>query len=395
MVFVRKWLKNIKAIRFFDNNSIAVLLISTLLLSTALPNILLIPFILSIVFHKKDISFIKSPFFIFFAAAVTVIILSAISQGTIISDFNKLSKHFLVLVLFILFYQVSKIKQAENAFLLGSSITLLITCLIILFEYFDNPDFSLANGELVNELLILERPYLGFAFALATFIALKKAAIKPKYYVLAICFTAFNIYVSARLAIILCIFLFFIFAIKNSPFSSKKSLGIGAILVIILGFSLSLSDNFMKRIHLDKDYDKLMIRVKAYEPRFIIWPCTYNIIEENILWGTPSFDITENKLKNCYANEIEQDDKRNYYINEGFNTHNQFLDYLMLGGIFSVIFLILSFLIPLLLKNISFEMKIILIMFLAFFIVENVIHRQLGRYFFAIFAALYSKPRNE
>jgi hypothetical protein len=67
----------------------------------------------------------------------------------------------------------------------------------------------------------------------------------------------------------------------------------------------------------------------------------------------------------------------------------------MLGGIFSATFLILSFLIPLFLKNISFEMKIILIMFFAFFLVENVIHRQLGRYLFAIFAALYSKPRNE
>lgn len=392
---MRKWFKNIKAIRFFDNNSIAVLLISTLLLSTALPNILLIPFILSIFFHQKDVSFIKSPFFILFAASVFVIILSAIFQGTFIDDFSKLSKLLLVLVLFILFYQTNKKKQVENAYLLGSVIALLITCLLILFEYFSNSNFSLANGELVNELLLLERPYLGFAFALATFITLKKAAYKPQYYLLAICFTAFNIYVSARLAIILCILLLFIYAIKNSPFSFKKSLGIGFILVLILSFSLRLSDNFMKRMHLDKDYDKLMIRVKAYEPRFIIWPCTYNIIKENVFWGTPSFKTTENKLKKCYANEIEQDDKRNYYIDEGFNTHNQFLDYLMLGGIFSATFLILSFLIPLFLKNISFEMKIILIMFFAFFLVENVIHRQLGRYLFAIFAALYSKPRNE
>ncbi|MDN6280112.1 MAG: O-antigen ligase family protein [Psychroflexus sp.] len=392
---MKKWIKNINEKNFLNKNVTAAILAFTLLFSPALPNILLIPLVLLILFGEKDKRFIQSPFFVLFAGAVLVLILTAVVQGTFINQISKFTRHILFLILFIVFYQVTKKRQVENAYLIGAITVLVISSILISIEKINNSEFMLSGGEIVNDILLLERPYFGIALVIATFITLKRAAKNPKYYLLALLFTAFNIYISARLAIVLCIFLFFIYAIKNSPFNFYKSLGIGLGLVFILGFSLSLSDNFMKRMHLDKDYEKLVIRVKAYEPRFIIWPCAHEIIKKNNYWGIASFKESEAQLVNCYASKISKEDKRNYYTSQKFNTHNQFLDYFLMGGWPTATLLLLSFFIPLFMRKTSFELKMILLIFLGFFLVENVIHRQLGRYLFAIFAALYSKPKNE
>lgn len=392
---MKKWIENINKNNFLDKNVTAAILAFTLLLSPALPNILLIPLVFLILFGKKDGRFIQSPFFTLFAGAVLVLILTAVGQGTFMNEISKFTRHILFLILFIIFYQVTKKRQVENAYLIGAITVLIISSILILIETMNNSEFMLSDGEIVNETLLLERPYFGIALVIATFITLKRAAKDPKYYLLTLLFTGFCIYISARLAMILCIFLIFIYAIKNSPLDFKKSLGISIGLVFILSFSLSLSQNFMSRMHLDKDYENTINRIKDFEPRFIIWPCAHEIIKKNNYWGIASFKESEAQLVDCYASKINKEDKRNYYTNQKFNTHNQFLDYFLMGGWPAATLLLLCFLIPLFMRNTSFELKVILLIFLGFFLVENVIHRQLGRYLFAIFAALYSKPKNE
>ncbi|PZD79108.1 O-antigen ligase [Mesonia sp. K7] len=376
---------------------IASVLVLMLPLSKALPNLLLIPLGVVFLFRLKrnDYSYIKSKTILLYFASIAVLTLFSFLKGTFIDDIAYFGRMYIVLLFFLFFTQVKKVKYIELAFLLGVIIAVGISIINIFVEYQSNPEFVLANNATVNEVLLLERPYFGIVLALGTFIALKYTETRKSNlegYILAVVFTAFAVYISARLGILMCLLLIVIYTIRLSKRNKNTTLGIGIGLTLLIALAFGLSNNLQKRMFIDNDFERTKKMVVDTEPRFVIWPCIFEKMAHPtiIAFGHKNKQEIEDELVKCYDKTIDYNEsKRVYYLKAKFNTHNQFLDFAMLGGYLPAILLLLAFLVSFFSRKISFELKVILTLFFMFFIVENVLQRQLGAFLFGIFVALY------
>ena len=127
---------------------------------------------------------------------------------------------------------------------------------------------------------------------------------------------------------------------------------------------------------------------KQWEPRYVIWQCNYELIFEStskFLVGYKTKMEIEDNLVACYPSKIfKNDDKIVYFERERFNSHNQYFDFILYGGVALLvlyfIFLgILSFTLPL--NQFGYY---ILIALLCMFLVENLMQRQSGVYLMGI-----------
>lgn len=378
---------------------LAALLVFLLPLSTALPNIFLIPLVLIIGINYKKIKWTKSYPFLFLAGSILVIAILGVYNKSFLDEIDLFSKYFLILFLFFFYTQVKNKKYCEYAFLISVFIAFLLSSFAIGKQLMENPNFLLDSGDIVNKLLLLERPYFGFMLVLSIFICLKnaeKSTRKYTYYLLATLFAAFTIYISARLAMGLIGLLFFIYLFKSTKIHRKTKIWSGILLTLLFLISMGLSNNLVSRMHIKEDLDKTIHLIKVYEPRFEIWPCAIDIVQNgtNLITGLKSYQEVEKQLTQCY-HQIERKGKRQYYLKARFNSHNQFLSFLLLGGVIPFLLLIAMFVQAFHSKKNSFELKLLFFLFLAFFLVENVLYRQLGCYLFGIFVALYSTKINE
>lgn len=336
-----------------------------------------------------------------YAGTILVLTFLAFFQGSFLDDLNRYSKYFLVLLLFVLYAQVSNKKYSEYALLLGTFIVMLISSVQTGMYMWENPGYLLDVGKKVNELLLLERPYFGVLLFLSVFVCLKnaeKSSRKYDYYILGLIFTAFSIFISARLAIGLCCLLFFIYLFRSRDIRRRGKIGVTLLLAFLFALAMGLSDNLMSRMQMDKEFSESLRQIKLGEPRFIIWPCAADIVENdlNLLSGLESYGEMEDKLVQCYTEATKRDKVwQAYYIDKKFNTHNQFIDFLLIGGFIPCLLLILMFVKGWFSKKNSFDFKLLLFLFFAFFVVENVLHRQMGCYLFGIFVALYASQRNK
>ncbi|MDC0539166.1 hypothetical protein OAN97_01580, partial [Flavobacteriaceae bacterium] len=132
----------------------------------------------------------------------------------------------------------------------------------------------------------------------------------------------------------------------------------------------------------NKSYIELF---KAWEPRVVIWECNYNIFhnENSIITGL-GFYNTKDLLLECYDKQIEDPEKRNYFINSNFNPHNQFFDFFLSSGLIPG-FLFVSLLFYLLsnYRHSFFKLSLGVSIFIFAFI-ECFFQRQLGASIFAL-----------
>jgi len=104
------------------------------------------------------------------------------------------------------------------------------------------------------------------------------------------------------------------------------------------------------------------------------------------------FYETKDKLVSCYNVLISKEDKREYFVEEKFNPHNQYFDFLLSYGIIALL-LFLGFLITLSLKNSNSYYKMSLILTIVVFaFIESFFQRQIGGYLFAIIFILILYP---
>lgn len=374
----------------------AALIALFLPISTAIPNLLLIPLAVIVAFTFRSYVVVYSKYILAFLASILFILIVGVLNSSFINDLAIYSRYILIVLVILLFSQVKNKRVLEHFFIVGVLIAVIGSTYAIVNRIIHNPSFLLDTGREVNMLLWVDRPYLGFMLSISVFCCLKIAENNHKriwYYMLVLLFVGFNIYISARLSIILNIILILIFLYKSTLFSVKVKRVTTFVFFGVFVLAISLSENISSRMHRTDDLKLSWHLIKDYEPRFVIWPCaTYIIDNENImLKGIGSYKTLENKLVNCYGATItNNDDKKKYYLNAKFNAHNQFLDFLLVGGIVPFILLVYTFVSICFSKNSAFELKFILALFLAFFFVENVLHRQLGVYLFSIFFAIYS-----
>ncbi len=372
---------------------LAALLLLSLPLSKALPNILLIALSLAVFFNRRKFKISFPAPLLLFVGAILYLFLLFIFQYTG-NELDIYLRYFTSVLLLVLYSQTKNRKLIEYFFLVGLTVAVIGSYFAIFIYKVNHPTFILDIGDEINQLLWVERPYFGFMLALGIFISLNNVSNSKKgifFLVPAVLFLSFSIYISARLGILLSIFVILLFFLRSKQIKTWAKLSLGGLFLISIILSLTLSKGLMSRMHLSADVNNKLASIKDYEPRFVIWPCSVKLITEEIsfLTGAQNYEETRVKLSECYNNSIEKLDKREYFLKKRFNTHNQFFDFFLIGGILPFLLLLSVFVYVWFSVKYSFETKLLFILCFSFFFVENVLYRQLGCYLFGTFAALY------
>lgn len=386
---IHKWL-NLNA--QFALDICVALLVFFVPLSPAFPNILIAPAGLLTLLVLSNKRTIKQPIFWYLLILFVLILLfQAYLVNDFLSELDSQRRLIAGLFIFILVSHVKRVRLLEKAFWLGLTIATFYSLILIVHSSIHTPDFSLGVGENVHNALIMERPYFAFTTVLANYLIFKnirKHYDSKYYYVLAFLFGSFCFFISAKLGIALHIILLFHHVYRSIDSFKIKHILLGFISVTIIGFALVKNPYLKERLRISKNWETTFKKIKAYEPRFIIWDCSEDLLSNSILLGHRSHDNLNNALKDCYADKIDKEKKKNFYINSQFNTHNQFFDVLLTGGILTLIVFITAFLWPFVFHKNHDQLIIIFSLFIAFFLVENVLLRQTGCFLFGIFAAL-------
>ncbi len=374
---------------------IFTVLLFMLPLSMAIPNLLLI--ILVILFLIKENKtrlniYVKLVFIL-----VLYLVLKALLNQTFIESFN-LHKHLLTfLILSILAINIKNTNLVKNGFVFGVLSAVLISFIKISIYYFQHKTIPFGNSQEASNLLIIDRPYFGFICFLAIIITYqlirttKKKRIIPFYNSTIIFLIIFTYLIAARLSLGLIVLFVFVKIIEKLNLSKTKLILIMSVFACSIFILFLTNKNLKNRFHIKNSFHETVEAMENQEPRVVIWKCIFNHISKsgfNVFLGYKAPNKIQIDLNECYKNTIENKSKKAYYLRTKFNTHNQFFDFLLQGGIIGLLLFISLFCYSLYVFKSNTTALFILVGFIFFSFLENILHRQLGAYLLGIFIPL-------
>ena len=369
----------------------------------AIPNILLGVLFLIFLF-KKDKVILSNTYSKLVVIYVLYIIFKATFFNTFLENFNIYKQLLVILALSFLFFNVKNVTLVIKGYILGVSFAIILSFFKILKFYLSFKTLPFGNTAEVQDLILIHRPYFGFMCLIAIvlidilFLKLKLKAEKITYLVLAFLIAVFLYVIVARLALFLLVIYLVIRSITYLKFSRTKSvLGFITIVVLITIF-FSKNKNLKDRLHIENSYSQTIKVLKNQEPRFVIWDCVFNQINDskfNFYFGHNNRNTIQDNLNKCYKDNIDNISKRDYYLKTAFNTHNQFLDIFLEGGIVGLTLMLSILFFSLYTFKDSFNSIFVICSFVLFLMVENLFHRQLGVYLFGVFIPLFHKITKE
>jgi hypothetical protein len=374
------------------------LTIFSLPFSMGLPNILLGLSVLIFIIKalkKQEFEFNKSLKIIVFL--IVYLTLNFTLKGQLSSNISMLAR-LLIIPSFLVLLLQGNIENILKAFKLSYvALTFLVMTKIIIY-YVNYGDLNFSTVKEFHTLLFIDRPYFGFVSLIGIILNLKDLIQHKKHKYLIYALTIISIIliyiIAARLTIITTFILLFIFVFKKIQISIFKKMIVLVTLSIVFFTSLILNKNFINRLVINQGVTSFI----DYEPRFVIWPCATNLLAENatnFIVGSGGFTETQQELCNCYEKSIDKEDKRDWYLERKFNTHNQFLGFLLVGGVIGLLifFYLLYQLFQTSYKNIY--LFSIWLSFVLFLILENIFYRQFGCYLIAIIILFLTQKNNE
>ena len=93
------------------------------------------------------------------------------------------------------------------------------------------------------------------------------------------------------------------------------------------------------------------------------------------------FSQANSDLAVCYDNTIKDEKKKQWFIKQEYNVHNQFFDIYLAAGVGALVLFSLAILILFIRNRKSFYPSALLVTLVCFAMVENVFHRQIGAYY--------------
>ena len=328
----------------------------------------------------------------FFVFLIFVILFSLFNQS-FFNDLSETRKIAQTLLLLILFSQVKNKEVLIYSFIAGTFISTFITDINIINYYLNSFEFLISGGA-VKDLFITQRLYLGFFIVISIILLLerygKTSNRKVKYiYLLLFVFFLISLFLIASRSAIAIAFLTLttsiIYNIKNK-YRIGFLLTMSIVFLAIIFNSKTLSKRFLYSD--DSIRPSFIEKIKTHEPRYDIWKFSTQIFKEEkpYVFGIGTFRTQELLVSKYQLMPIEK--RKNWFMERNFNTHNQYLDILIsfgLTGLFVFLFL-LKEIIVLCYKNIySANLILSLVLFL---LIENVFHRQLGSFIFALTLAI-------
>ncbi len=346
--------------------------------------------ILVVLFNKqKFLEIIKNRFFKIFLVFLLFATLFTFFNSSFFLDFSETRKIAQIALLFILFSFINDKRLLIYGFILGVFISSLITGINIINYYLNSFELLISKSS-VEDLFITQRLYLGFFTVISTILLLniyQTSINKIKKYsslLLIIYFLFILFLISSRSALLIALVVFLTTIIYQlKPLHSFLLVaGVGLIFSSIIFTNKNLSSRFLYSE--DSVRSSFIDKIKTHEPRFDIWKFSGQIFKEEkpFFFGIGTFKTQELLLSKYQLMPIQK--RKNWFIERNFNTHNQYIDIILSYGIIGLlIFLVfVKEIIKFSFKNIySFNLVISLFLFL---IVENIFHRQLGSFIFAL-----------
>ncbi|MFL2643487.1 MAG: hypothetical protein EVA44_04740 [Flavobacteriales bacterium] len=335
--------------------------------------------------------------YIIYVVFFLVIGFASVYEGTFIADFSELRKIGQIGLLVILFSFIKSQASLKNAFIAGTILSSGITLIRILLYILETGSLVFYKGEIVAELMMTPRLYLG-VFSVISFIfcaELYFLITNKKYktiYLSAAGFLLLSIFlIASRSAIILVLIALTSILWKTLESKKRNRALLTVMAVALLAFlgSYNLSQRFL---YIEDDFRESYIeKVKTHEPRYLIWKSALTIFNEseNKISGL-GFGKTQELLRKEYK-QINPERKRNWFLDRDFNTHNQYLDLLISTGILGlVLFLVFLGILVIKAKDSIYNLNLLIVLIL-FMCIENSFHRTFGVFVFALILAIILK----
>lgn len=367
----------------------------------AIPNIVMIallvlfPFIVT----KKDFKKLLKREIILFSCLIFYVAINSFLFQDFSNDIAIISKIGSTLLLVILFIPIEKTENLIKTLVALVALAMIISLYHLYFFYMKEGVFNFSFGSAINDVLIIDRLYLGFLCVLSiissfALIGNKYNEYNRWYFANIVLCVVFVLLISSRIAIIL---LLLLFLLKIFYSKSKKEYGLfflGVIALVIFAFmaNKNLNERFFytHSTQKQKSYIDLVIQ---WEPRVVIWECNYAIAtnEKPGLKGL-GFYKTRDFLEACYSEVINVEKRKNYFIQSRFNPHNQYIDFYLSTGVIGLLLFIA--LLGTLLRHRKSYYKVSLLLTIAVFaFIESLFQRQLGAYLFAVVLILILFPK--
>ncbi|CAM4123230.1 O-antigen ligase family protein [Flavobacterium antarcticum] len=378
------------------------ILILAIPFSLKLPNVLLIALTLFFIIdykriQKLDFSRLLQPQFVFLGILLLYWLIKGLFTGTI--GENKYSLLLPIILIPLLILKVQDFYKILIAIVICGFIISTRALYGVFSNYLKFNEFLPFEGTSVNEILYMERPYLGFFLIISALIAVFMATKIPKIkfivtlYCLYIIVTIFLI--SARMSILTLGTVLFLYVLFYLKIATKKLLIYLSIFLLVIIVLIGLNKNLQERLFITSDYGESIEKFKRHEPRFIIWPCSYSIVKSptfDKFFGLESERKSDELLADCYVTTIDNKHRANFFIETDLNTHNQFIGTFLTSGFLGFFLLFTFFIVQLYRGRKNYFATAIIISVLLFLVVENVLYRQIGVYFFALLIVLINIP---
>jgi len=358
-------------------------------LGEAIPNIILIVLVVLFPFVAQKHNWKKISDKRFYALYVLVFLSTL--QLVIFKrweDFKFVNRLLLVILILILSIPIKNKLVPILSFIYGSLALLIISAINLVIHYMLSGQFNMTVGDHVSSILLGDRPYIGYvyvlSFCMCLYVATQVSKTKFLYYSLALLFLIFILIISARISLIS-----IIIGVLSYFFYAKNVKKVGLIIIILCFFSIimfSINPSLKKRFFITDNNYSLEQMVK-FEPRYFIWSCANEIFFQNKNYiAGKGFVNTNNELVNCYVNRIDFADEKqqDFFVRRKFNTHNQFINFLLSSGVLMFLIFIIFFVLWLKLDYKSYYSLILLLSLILFCSVENVLTRQMGGELFAL-----------
>lgn len=366
--------------------------------SIRIPNIITISLILFFLIDYKrsfklDFKKLIQPHYLIFCFLMLYLFLKAIFTNTVFE--NNYTLFLIVLALPFLFLKVNNPTKIMVAFIGSVLFRIAIAGYNVSKYYFEHKNLNFFEGEIINNLLQIERPYLGFLCVISTVILLWLTTIyhKIRYVLFFLAFLniVFLSVISARLSIISIVLICVLYLIFYFNLSILKKVQIFSILLLTSSIILFFNSNLRKRLFISSDIEQSIEKFKHHEPRFIIWDCAYSIAtqkEFNILFGLNSKKELENQYSYWFDKKMTNKHRANFFIQSKLNSHNQFIGTYLTSGLLGLMLLFGFLFFQWINYKENFYKTSLTLSLFFFFIFEMVLERQLGVYIFTFVICL-------
>ncbi|MEM7185545.1 MAG: O-antigen ligase family protein [Bacteroidota bacterium] len=366
----------------------------------ALPNLLMIilaatfPFIIK----KEHFRKLKKIPTILFALFCLYLVANAAIFGRLETDWGLIKKIALAFGFVVLYIPIEDSKKIYRA-IVFSGLAVIIFSVINIFVIINSSDeIVLGLSRQVIEALLIDRIYLGMIAILSILISYqsirKEFHPNNKYYLVNIIINVlFVVLLVSKIAIIILGLLL----VVRQFYGKRKWLRVPVAALAVAGlFALAFSLMMTKE---EADSEKTFLeQTLTWELRTEVWKCAQRISSDaGIIVEGFGFQGTKDQLVACYSEHIEDDYKRNVFVNARHNTHNQLVDIYFNWGVVAIV-LFIGWLVVVFFRNRKeFIPTAYLIVLASYCLVEDVFHRQIGAYYvgFVLIAILLQQQTNE